>query len=331
MRALNHIVDVASAVDISVSEAVINLLVGISRFVYPATLLGNLLYANQFLMSLGILLAIIVGLFLLLHVLERAFYRRMLESGAGQDKVFYKRSTANNQRSQMRALLKREFLNVSRDPGLLFQYFAFIVITPLIVFLCVESSSGVLERTFGNIGNAGIVFLVVSVFCMIINSLAASSISREGVSFYLAKIHPVAYGKLIMSKAIFNLMCIMVCIIVTCVVLASFGFISFLEMIPIIFALILLSVFQICASINIDLKNPQFSDSFGIIKSEVNTSLAISVGLVICGLLGVLSISFAFWASSVIMLLIIVSVCALLAVGGYFWLFRNLAKKFSRV
>ncbi|MCL2587211.1 MAG: hypothetical protein FWE31_03140 [Firmicutes bacterium] len=331
MQVINEVFNITNTINLNVNSAIMDAIVQISAFVYPAILLSNMLFVQSFVASLFILLGIITALVSAVYLLQWRFYKRMLEKNAGSDQVYIGRATANIQRRTMWALIRREFINMFRNTGSLFQFFAFIIITPLVTYLTVESSTDIVTQNIGVFAISAIAFFIISVFCVIINSFAASAISREGDGFYLLKIYPLDYKKIVMSKVLFTIICMIPSIIVAVSVLAVFGLLSILEVFPVIIALAFLSVFQICVSIDIDLRSPKFADENGLVPSDRNTTLSISLGLAVCMILGVLSIIGAIYLDLILMFGIIIVITGGLAALGAFLLFRKLQGKFERV
>ena len=117
-----------------------------------------------------------------------------------------------------KALLKKEWVTLLREPAFAFQCFAGIVLGPVLTVFLSWQLSGIdytaLEVTAGVAGLADMLsagapaaFLIfIGIFsCAGMNVAACSAISREGKNFHMTKTMPVSYEKQIKAKLYISL------------------------------------------------------------------------------------------------------------------------------
>ena len=130
-------------------------------------------------------------------------------------------------------------------------------------------------------------------------SFAATSITREGGNFFHTKIIPVSFTKQIVVKFLMYVFVSIPSIIISCLVLAFAGFLSYTDVMLIALAVCMIVIGSIASSINLDIKRPQFMflDGKEITNSNGNINASITIGFVIAVLMGIGAIAVSMFVS----------------------------------
>ena len=145
----------------------------------------------------------------------------------------------------------------------------------------------------------GIAVLVLLMFLSMGTSFAATSITREGGNFFHTKIIPVSFTKQIVVKFLMYVFVSIPSIIISCLVLAFAGFLSYTDVMLIALAVCMIVIGSIASSINLDIKRPQFMflDGKEITNSNGNINASITIGFVIAVLIGIGAIAVSMFVS----------------------------------
>ncbi len=314
------------------SELILNIK-RIANYLYFPILVRNLLFNHRFLTSLfvGFVLCAIMAV-VILYFANKIYLNVLLKNSEGENQNFNKKIKAK-ERKPFNALLNREFLNIFRSVNYSFQYLTITITTPLMVYFSNAIASNVGIENLGENILPGVSVLVLIMFLTMGTSFAATSITREGGSFFHTKIIPVSFKKQVFVKFMLHAMIAVPAVFISCLVLAFFEFISFVSAILIALSVSLIIIGNICSSINLDIKRPQFLFLNGkeVTKATKNMASTLSQGFLIASLLGAISIvvSFVFGLSTFRLVLFSFSI-PYFAIE-VFRLFYKIEKKYRRI
>ncbi len=264
----------------------------IANYMYFSLLVKNLLFGYRFMVSLvvGVLICFILTVVVLFFA-NKVYFKILLKNNEGSNSSFDKKIKIK-QRGVSRALFFREFLTIFRSTNYSFQYLTITITTPLMVYFSNAIASSVGIDVLGVNILPGISVLVLLMFLSMGSSFAATSITREGEQFFHTKIIPVPFKKQIFVKFMLYVIVSVPSIIVSCLVLALFGFIGYLTAFLMMLAVSLLVIGNICSSISLDIKKPQFMylDGKELTQANSNTKSVLAQGFLIAALVGALSI-----------------------------------------
>ena len=210
-----------------------------------------------------------------------------------------------------KSMLKVEFLNVFRSPGIIFDNFLFTLLMPFVVVVYDNLLLGMVVNQTGVQMINGAHVLIVAVFATLSNLYSASAISREGTNFYLIKSSPVNYYKQTLAKLTFNAIFSAGAIILTGIVTAFY-----MDIAVVIFTTLIclfISLGHMFYSFDKDLKRPSLDwfNSDDISKINKNTTTSIVSGLILALLAGIIIIALAstnlgIWSFVILLVLSIV-------------------------
>lgn len=302
-----------------------------STYLYVPLLFKNILLFYDFWRSFVICLAVIGLLCALIYVFAQKFYFSMIISSKNQS-IFQKKTKVVHQ-SGTHALLSKEFKNIFRSTNYAFQYLTIVFTTPLMVYFSSEIASNVGTPLLGKGILPGIVVLVLIMFLSMGTSFSATSVTREGGNFFLTKIIPVSFTKQIFVKFVIYLLISIPAIFVSCFILAFAGFVDYVAASLIAVSLSFVITGNICHSILMDIKRPQFQylENGEVSSNNKNISASIGIGFAISFLMGVGGIVLSFFVSVPAMYMVLFGFGVPFASIETFRLFFRLERRYNAI
>lgn len=270
------------------------------------------------LMALGVLVAIPV-------------YNRSKENILeGKKKIFSKKSKVTNDKA-FSAIFKKECKEIIRTKTYAYFYLGVAIITPVMVFLTNLIIQKVGKAQMGGDIAFGVSVLVVLAFISMINSFAGSAISREGKEFYITKISPVDYRRQLFAKGLLNIIVSLVAMIITVILLCALKFISVAQG-AVLFAISVFFAFGVVLNgLNISVRSPNIAGNTGGEESQTNSLVTMFIGLVLCGIEGVISIVLSFFMDLYIICLILLGLTLVYSVVNLIVFMTSTNKKYSKI
>ena len=271
------------------SPSVITNIKQFTQYLHIPMLFRNSLLIYKFVPSMIINLTIVVCLSILIFTFAKKAYLKLLLNNIGGNGQAFKKKIKIKKRRAGRALFFREFTTIFRSVNYSFQYLTVIITTPLMVYFSSEIASNIGVEQIGEGVLPGIAVLVLIMFLTMGTSFAATSITREGGNFFHTKIIPVRFTKQVVVKFLLYVIVSVPAVFISTFVLAIAGFLSLIQALLIAVAVCFIVIGNICSSITMDLKKPQFMylDGKEITSSNKNINSSISVGFLIAVLVGV--------------------------------------------
>lgn len=315
------------------SASVILSMKQITQYLHIPLLFKNSLLQYRFWQSVAINIFIVVALGIIIFSIAKKFYLKLLLSNIEGNNFAFEKKTKIKDRGLSRALFFREFVTIFRSVNYSFQYLTVIITTPLMVYFSSEIASSIGVAQIGEGILPGIAVLVLIMFLTMGTSFAATSITREGGNFFHTKIIPVSYKKQVTVKFLLYVIVSVPAIFISCLILALAGFLTYANAMIIAVAVSLIIIGNICSSISLDIKKPQFMylDGKEITTSNKNITASISLGFVIAILMGVGSIVASLFLSLPSMYMVLFGFGIPFAFIEMFRLFFRLEKKYRAI
>ncbi len=245
------------------------------KYAYPANIFAEVAVVETKLTSILILVGFAVVSFAAAWFITGALYRITLYSTAAGKVRRGKRHIAC--RSPLRALMRKEFISVFRNPKHLFSYFSVALATPFMIYCCYTLFETLLINAIGMSFELALTLIVMLVFGILTNTFCATNISRDGKAALKAKIFPMKPSTILLSKVLF-------CSIVSTIsVVASGAFLWFKAGVSLKTTLIatgvgvLFSLSQIFISTRMDLNHARVAASPMETEKASNRTIAKSV------------------------------------------------------
>lgn len=190
-----------------------------------------------------------------------------------------------NSSSKLKSYFKKEYQTFFRNPVYVINGLFGIFITPFLLPLSfrISASAESIEQIRALVSAPEFSFyavlfaLAVIVLTSAINVVASSSFSREGASFWIAKIIPYSLKQQAFVKALFSTSISMMGIIINCLVFKIYFHYGFLQIGVIAFVGILFAALWNLIGVFIDMKHPklEWTNETEAIKQNVNVVLSV--------------------------------------------------------
>lgn len=332
MMLFNKMVVYMKEQDFSVfDQEIVNKIEMASRYLYPKAF-ADLLTGEKLYMAYPFLLIPTgVGIALTFLIVETLYFKTLLINVEIEGSAF-KRKTRNTVRPVFFTLLNKEFIQVFRSVNYSFQYFVLACAMPGMVFFSNSIVQTLARQQSGERMTFGVTLLVMMVFTTIITSFAATTVSREGHSFYLTKTAPVKIRLQLFAKFTMYFIVSFLANSISLIVIAG------AKQMSVNYALITFVIVQLNSisltliAMRTDIDKPAFNlvgDGGEIQNNNVNTTRAVTTGMLVSLLLGMLGMIFGAQLK-----LIILVIFSLTMLGFIYAILRyeiNLRKKYYSI
>lgn len=190
-----------------------------------------------------------------------------------------------NSSSKLKSYFKKEYQTFFRNPAYVINGLFGIFITPFLLPLSfrISASAESIEQIRALVSVPEFSFyavlfaLAVIILTSAINVVASSSFSREGASFWIAKIIPYSLKQQAFVKALFSTSISMMGIITNCLIFKIYFHYGFIQIGVIAFVGILFAALWNLIGVFIDMKRPklEWTNEIEAIKQNVNVVLSI--------------------------------------------------------
>lgn len=330
LKFILNILDSGSVADVFDSSTVLAIR-QFSSYLYLPMLFKNSLLFYNFWRSSVINLALAVVMAICIYIFAEKSYFNFIISSKNQS--IFKKKTKIVHQDQVTALMTKEFKNIFRSTNYAFQYLTVVITTPLMVYFSCTIASSVGTPVLGEGVLPGIVVLILIMFLSMGTSFSATSITREGKIFYLSKIMPVNYTKQIVVKFVIYLLISIPAIFISTFILAFAGILGYIPALLIAVSLSFVAIGNICNSIIMDIKRPQFQylENGEVASNNKNTSASIGIGFLISFIMGIGGIVLSFFVSIPSMYMVLFGFGVPFAAIEMFRLFHNLEKNYELI
>ena len=230
-----------------------------------------------------IFIVVAVGIMLSCFILIKPFYYKVATISQENSTTVNGKYHKFKIRQPFWELVINEIRSVFRSPSYIFQYFLFPIFMPLIVYAYDKLLITIAVNQAGALMIVGSHVLVLSIIALMSNIISASSISREGGTFYIAKTTPINPYIQVGAKITFNAIFTFASIIITTITTLIFTSLNPWMVIISSLSTIFLSFGHICHSFDMDLKNPvlDWYDNSEISTVGKSTTKSIIIALVL--------------------------------------------------
>ncbi len=297
------VTSIASSLDFNAQQSsllisVNSLISDIANYTWYFKFIGNgMLFVGSWWWNWLFILAFTVVCFMIAYAVMKPLYFRLSAQGLETTNRNKERKTNYHYATPFASILGKEFLTMFRSPSSVFSYTIFAILMPFIVMMYDKLLFSLNVNTTGVNMVVASHLLVICILCVMSNLMSATTISREGGNFYLAKISPISIKLQTRAKILFNV------IITYAGLLLTYLFTSiFIEIDPlqnflcIVFAMIF-SLGHIVLNIMLDLRKPvlDWYDASEIDKISKAPKQSMWIGLLITIILFALLFVLAFF------------------------------------
>lgn len=246
----------------------------------------NLLMNEQFIMNLLIIIAVISVLMVGVYFLLKYYYFKTLNKQNERIDIKIKKEIKMNQPAV--AILKKEFKTMLRNPDYAFQAIVLNLLMPTFIYLTIRLTYRAGEVTVGQEIVPGITLMTMLIFILLTNSFQGMIVSREKEAYFIMRITPMKILKQLFSKLAIGYLLNLFMILVTIVLITSFGFITVIEAVVIGILSILFSTGYTLILVSSDYKNPQITTNVAGFEEGLNMYKNLFVGLLLSIVVGIL-------------------------------------------
>ena len=334
MRIIQGVVDYMKEEAMSFfSKSTMGVVSNVAKYIYPANFFAYMLIGEwrvgSSLISLAVVAVFSVGA---VFLNKNHYLNTILRDIEGGGATFTKK-TKSKVRKPTLSIFYREFLDIFRSSNYSFQYLCMAVSAPVMVYSCNRLAATMGENSIGAVIVPALALMVMLIFCAIILSFAASSVSREGENFYLTKIVPVSYKTQVLIKLALYMFISTLSILVTAVLIWVSGQVSAKFAFGAFGIAFFVSVAVTCFAVRLDTTRPQFAvgGDGELSVGNASTFITLFVGFTISVLYGLFGMVGIFLLGEFKTFLILGIISVLLAAISVLWLMYGLEERYEKI
>lgn len=318
------------------NEDNITFITTLTNGLFPSNILASVMIFQNVWLNLLWVILISVFSFAVTFIATKYIFVKASKNNLLKFKEYSKEKVSYKKKSQIFALIHKEYISVLRTPSFSFQYFATSIALPLMVFVTCSLVTSLVNKLIFIDCNFEIAIITMAMFSILTNTFCATNISREKRYFNLTKTLPVDYRKIVFAKIIFCGVSSGISLLISGIALLIGGYINILQCLLAIIITALLSLGVICFATRKDLNHPDFDNANGgtAVSFVIFFGLLISAGVAVLALLSslyiktmVVDIALGEVVSVGIMFVFALVIFAISLV----YLLKGLGKKYSKV
>lgn len=259
-------------------------------FTYPANSLAGIVIGKDLLKSyiIAILCSILAGV-LVYFVTKKLYHITLYKNESIKS---YKKAGKVRKTSPLFALIKKEFISISREPKHIFSYLVIATTMPILVYCCYTLFSSLISNMLGIELPFALALFIVVMFSVLTNTFCATNITREGTTLLKQKTFPIKASQILTAKVIFCSIISLLSVFVSVLVLIFATNLNYWQGILCLLVGGLFTMSQILVATRLDLKNTKMSFTFQQIEKHTSTTIAkvVTLGLIISTVTGLLSL-----------------------------------------
>ena len=252
---------------------------------------ANMIYLENVLMSLGLIIAFIAG-FVLVGIFSNIGSFILCGKIINDSKGKIHSSKKYAHKSKFTSILFKDVRLLIRSPGLIVQFFIFAFIMPIFVLAFNILLNSINLGFYGLQMVVGANIMIVCLLTMMCSGYCSTAISREGSSFFLLKTLPCDFKLQVYSRLLINITIVVFCSLINFLVVAATGYLGFVDAMLLFILSVVLIIGQCVMSLDNDLVNPTLDWYDTNVNSERYPSLSktINDAMIFGGLLGLAAI-----------------------------------------
>jgi len=267
------------------------------------------------------LVAGIVVVMIVTFLIVRPIYFKMASVPFEFKKIKVNKIFANQKKSPVRAIVKKDGKMLLRDSEKLFSLVAIAIALPISILLLNKIYAAMDTGLTGMQMAVAFNVLLILLVALSSNARLAHIYSEEGASSYLNKTSPQTYLKLLFSKLIINMVTITISILATVIILAQFQAYTFWQGLQVFILLELIYLSHLLMSAELDIMNPQTEQyqTTGGHTNNPNETKATIIGFLMSALFAFLTYFFIAENRTVVWIKLIVFAGILFAIRVWFY------------
>ncbi len=286
----------------------ISFLQGLTLWTYPAVSFANMMLGLDVIISLAIGLGVAVLSVLATYFITKKLYYITLYKNRDRARK-NKEARKPWRKAQISSLINKEFINVFRDPKHMFSYFAISAAMPIMVYSCYTLFETLILNALGIRVPFSLALITILLFNILTNTFCSTNITRDGESNLKIKVMPLKASKILFAKVIFCDIVSTLSVVISVMLIhitsknlaAQNPGVAYLTLNDALICAAVVLVFafaQILVATRLDLNGAKITATHQEIEKSSNRTIAltVSIGLVLCVLVGMSSMLISLYA-----------------------------------
>ena len=293
LEVVQHLLETGS-IQFLFNEQFIGVLQTLLKITYPANSFACIVTQQNVGMSYAIVFAFaVVAAGVTYLVTKKLYYVTMYKTEKRKMKI--NKTGKSKQLPPVLALLKKEFICVSREPRHIFSYFAVGAAMPMMAYCCYTLFETLIYNTLGLNVQFALALLITLLFGMLTNTFCSTNVTRDGASVLKLKTFPLRATRIFLAKILFCAIVSSLAVIFTAVLLVAATSLTILDGVACCIIGLAFSLAQIFLATRVDLKHAKVSLSQAEIEKQSSKTMAkvVTIGFVLAILAGVSAVVLA--------------------------------------
>lgn len=315
------------------NEQFVRTLQALTKYLFPANLFAKMLFGKGFFLNAFILLASGTALLAGAWVLSAKLFKDIYFLNKYRNPVKIRIRPAAKAQSSFASLMRKEFIQVFREPSLTFNCFAVALAMPVLAVTLSDVLSEFAYRMISVKADTEVALFVLALLTVLTNTFSSSNVSRDGEMFCIIKTLPLSPYAVIGAKLLFCFAVNALSLMISVLIMACMGRMSFGDAAFALPVMLILTAGGIMFATSKDLNNPDFSGAAGA-KTNANLSIVSAAGITVAAAMGALAFAHSFGvtdflASKAVTFAAIALVAVVYCGACALYLFINLPARFE--
>ncbi len=304
-----------------------------SNYFYPFAQITELMEFKNLAVSIPVAIGVPAVILTVDFLMVKKYYLKIMLRNLEIEGSSFTKYTNNLVRPHFGSLLKKDFLEIFRSFNYSFQYLAMSLSAPVMTYFSVRLAVAIGAQTIGEMIAPALGIMVILLFVAILVSFAATTVSREGDTFYMTKLSPVPYEKQILAKFTLYMIVSGSIVILSCLVVFIFKFVDVKIFLIMLATCLLFAVGETCLAIKLDLLKPSFPIGEGreMTSGSPNVFASLLVGLIFAVGGGIWAIVGSYVYGTLFTLGILAGVAFVFCLASCLWCFIGLKKAYAKI
>lgn len=304
-----------------------------SKYFYPFAQISELMEFDNLILSAPIAICVPVLIAVIDFLMVKKYYLKIMLRNLEIEGSSFSKVSNDVVRPHFGSLLKKDFLEIFRSFNYSFQYLAMSLSAPIMAYFSTDLAVTIGQDKIGAVVAPALAIMVILLFVSILVSFAATTVSREGDTFYMTKLSPVPYNLQILAKFTLYMIVSGSIVILSCLAIFLGGFVDVKTFFIVLAICLMFAVGETCMAIKIDLTKPRFPVGEGkeMTGGSVNVFASLLIGLILAVVGGIWAIAGGYIFGAEFAFLILLAVAFVYCLGSCLWCFIGLKKAYAKI
>ncbi|MBO5775963.1 MAG: hypothetical protein J6R35_01170, partial [Clostridia bacterium] len=197
-----------------------------STYFYPFAQVSELMEFENLILSAPIAIGLPVVVVIIDFLMVKKYYLKIMLRNLEIEGSSFSKASNDVVRPHFGSLLKKDFLEIFRSFNYSFQYLAMSLSAPIMAYFSTDLAVTIGKDKIGELIAPSLAIMVILLFVSILVSFAATTVSREGDTFYMTKLSPVPYNVQILAKFTLYMIVSGSIVILSCLAIFIGGFVD---------------------------------------------------------------------------------------------------------